>query len=136
MILSSMAPEREDMAGLYLVLRDAPTDEDGWIEITNAELADEAKKRNKKSTLNDKGVSSALGVFRELGLIESEGYGPYRRLRVLPRPDEKTDLTSSVRYSEGKREIEEFESFREWALGASADELLHRFNRPILPTRR
>ena len=75
------------------------------------------------------------GVFRELGLVESEGYGAYRRLRVLPRPEEKTDLTASVRYSEGKREIEDFEAFRAWVLEASADDLLHRFNRPILPTR-
>jgi single-stranded-DNA-specific exonuclease len=135
MILSSAAPERDDMAGLYLVLRDASTGEDGWIEATNAELAEAAKKRDAGCSLNDRGVSSAIGVFRELGLVESEGYGAYRRLRVLPRPEEKTDLTASVRYSEGKREIEDFEAFRAWVLEASADDLLHRFNRPILPTR-
>ena len=71
--------------------------------------------------------------LRELSLVSSEGHGPYRRLSVLP--PRKVDLTASVRYAEGLEEIEEFEAFREWALSATPDGLLHRFNRPILPTR-
>jgi single-stranded-DNA-specific exonuclease len=135
MILSSMAPTRDEMAAVYSALKGATGDEDGWIESTNSELAEAARRIDKRCTLNDRGVSSAIGIFRELGLVESDGYGPYRRLSLLPRPEQKVDLDSSVRYAEGKREIEEFGEFRAWALEAAADDLLHRFNRPILPSR-
>ncbi len=135
MVLGSVAPDREDLAALYRVLRDAESDAAGWIEVTNAELAERVKRLRPSTRLNERGASSGIGVFRELGLVEGEGHGPYRRLRVLPRPDQKVDLESSVRYAEGLQEIEEFGSFREWVLGAPADELLARFNRPILPSR-
>jgi len=135
LILASVAPAREDMVALYTVLRDLEGDAEGWLEVTNAGLADLAVSRRGGCTLNDRGVSSAVGVFRELGLIEGEGHGPYRRLRVLQRPSEKVELASSVRYAEGLQEIEQFAEFRAWALGATADQLLACFNRPILPSR-
>jgi single-stranded-DNA-specific exonuclease len=135
MILESSAPPREDLGALYLVLKDAATESDGVVEITNGELAERVKKRRPASALNDKGVSTGIGVFRELGLVTSEGTGAYRRLVLLPAPAEKLDLASSVRYAEGLDELDDFEAFRERALGAEAEELLHAFNRPILPTR-
>ncbi|KUK48928.1 MAG: hypothetical protein XD74_0476 [Actinobacteria bacterium 66_15] len=134
MILESAAPPREDLGALYLVLKDLPTD-DGWVEITNAELAELANKRRGRSRLNDKGVSTGIGVFRELGLVASEGAGAYRRLALLPAPEDKLDLADSVRYAEGIDEIRSFEEFRHRALEAAAEELLHAFDRPILPTR-
>ena len=135
MILESAAPSREDLGALYLVLRDLATDPGGTIETTNADLAERVKRRRPGSQLTDKGVSTGIGVFRELGLVTSEGAGAYRRLALLPAPETKLELGSSVRYAEGLDEIQSFESFRERALGAPADELLHAFNRPILPTR-
>ncbi|MDA3936759.1 MAG: single-stranded-DNA-specific exonuclease RecJ [Actinomycetota bacterium] len=134
MILSSSAPEREDLGALYLVLRDLQDKEGSLFEITNAELADQVKARRPKTALNDKGVSTGLGVFRELGLVEGEGYGAYRRLAVPPRPEVKVDLNSSIRYTEGAREIEQFGEFRTWVLESESEDLLHRFNRPILPS--
>ena len=134
MILSSSAPQRDDLAALYLVLQDLQARAEEWMEITNAELADLAKVKRSKCALTDKGVSAAIGIFREMSFVESDGYGAYRRLRMLPRPEEKVDLSSSVRYAEGLQEIEEFDTFRDWALNAPADELLARFNRPILPS--
>jgi len=134
MILESAAPSREDMGALYLAMRDAAAGNDGGVEITNGELAEQAKRRRPSSTLTDKGVSAAVGVFRELGLVTSEGTGSYRRLSMLPAPETKLDLTSSVRYAEGLEEIEGFEAFRIRALDTPAEELLHAFNRPILPT--
>lgn len=135
MILESAAPSREDLGALYLALRDLAADSGGTVETTNADLAERVKRRRPDSRLNDKGVSTGIGVFRELGLVASEGAGAYRRLTVLPAPETKLELGSSVRYAEGLDEIESFESFRERALDAPADELLHAFNRPILPTR-
>ncbi|MHB9003620.1 MAG: single-stranded-DNA-specific exonuclease RecJ [Coriobacteriia bacterium] len=134
MVLSSVAPDREDMAALYLALKDMQVTEGEGFEITNAELAERVLARRAKSHMNDRGVSSAVGVFRELGLVEGEGHGAYRKLTVLPAPDRKLDLAESIRYAEGLEEIAEFDEFRTWVLGATADELLARFNRPILPS--
>jgi single-stranded-DNA-specific exonuclease len=135
MILESAAPSRDDLGALYLALADIAKDGAGTIETTNAELAERVKRRRPQATLNDKGVSTGIGVFRELGLVASEGTGAYRRLAMLPAPGAKLDLASSVRYAEGLDEIAEFEAFCARALEAPADELLHAFNRPILPTR-
>ncbi len=133
MILESLAPARDDLAALYLVLRDAASGSAEFVEVTNAELADRAKQRRPRSALNDKGVSASIGVFRELGLVASEGSGAYRRLRLLPAPDGKLDLSSSVRYSEGLEEMAEFTDFKSWALEAQPGPLLDHVNRPILP---
>jgi single-stranded-DNA-specific exonuclease len=135
MILESGAPSREDLGALYLALSDVARDTGGPIEISNADLAERVKCRRPAATLNDKGVSTAIGVFRGLGLVASEGSGAYRRLTLLPAPEQKLDLASSVRYAEGLDEIAEFEAFRSRALEAPANELLLAFNRPILPTR-
>ncbi|MDP2299182.1 MAG: helicase-related protein, partial [Actinomycetota bacterium] len=135
MILESAAPARDDLGALYLSLADIAREGGGTIETTNADLAARVKLRRPQTTLNEKGVSTGIGDFRELGLVSSEGTGAYRRLTMLPAPDSKLDLASSVRYAEGLDEIAEFEAFRVRALVAPADELLHAFNRPILPTR-
>lgn len=134
MILESVAPERDDLAQLYLVLRDLQSSSaEESFEITNAELAERVKARRKAAKLTDRGVSAGLGVFRDLGLVDGEGHGSYRRLRLAPRPDGKLDLAASVRYSEGLEECATFAAFKRWALEAPAAELLERFNRPILP---
>jgi single-stranded-DNA-specific exonuclease len=134
LILASLAPSRDDMAALYRVLRDIQLAEGPGFEITNAEVAERVKRVRRQSAFDERGVSTALGIFRELGFVDGEGYGAYRRLTFVPS-SEKVDLDSSVRYAEGKDEIEQFDSFRSWVLAAEADDLLARFNRPILPTR-
>ncbi len=133
-ILSSLAPERDHLAVLYRVLRDIAAKEGEGFEITNAELAERCKAIDRSCPIDDKGVSASLGIFRDLGLVTGEGHGAYRRLTFTPSA-ERMELTSSVRYAEGLDEIEQFKGFREWVLGSSADVLLERFNRPILPTR-
>jgi len=135
MILESSAPSRDDLGALYLTLKDAAAESGGTVEITNAELAERVQRRRPGASITDRGVSTGVGVFRELGLVESEGSGAYRRLQVLPAPAAKLDLASSVRYAEGLDEMMSFEAFKEYALGTAATELLHAFNRPILPTR-
>jgi len=131
-ILTSLAPSRDDMAVLYTVLRELGAAEGPGFEITNAELSQRCHRLRKGFALDERGVSSALGVFRDLGFVTGEGHGVYRRLTFHPAAD-KVDLDSSVRYAEGKEEIAEFAEFKAWALTAEADELLARFNRPILP---
>jgi single-stranded-DNA-specific exonuclease len=133
LILESAAPGVDDLRALYAVLRARESARaDGWIEATNAELAEDVKRTHPRSHLTDRGVSTGIGIFREVGLIEGEGTGSYRRLRLLP-VEGKVDLTTSVRFAEGIDEVDEFAGFRSWVLGAPADELLRAFDRPILP---
>lgn len=133
-ILSTLAPQRDDLAVLYRVLRGLAASEGAGFEITNAEIASKCAESTGRCRLDDRGVSSALGIFRDLGLLTGEGHGAYRRLTLMPSTA-KLELTDSVRYAEGLDEIEEFGAFREWVMSCSAEELLTRFNRPILPTR-
>lgn len=133
MILSTLAPERSEMVALYRVLRDLQQREGDGFEVTNAELAERARKLERSCKLDDRGVSSALGVFRDLGLVTGEGHGAYRRLTVMPTQG-KVELGDSVRYEEGLDEIEQFEAFKERVFTATAEDLLGRFNRPILPS--
>jgi len=133
MVLASAAPSRDDLAALYLALKDIQAVQGPGFESTNQELADLANARRKGVNMTDRSVSSAVGVFRELGLVNSEGHGAYRRLEVLPAPEMRLDLASSVRYAEGLEEIEEFAEYREWVLAADAPSLLRSFNRPLMP---
>ena len=134
MILESAAPHADDLRHLYAALRELQAVAgDEAFEITNAELAERVRKRRPRSGLTDKGVSSGLGIFRELGFLTGEGAGGYRRLRMLPAPAAKVELASSVRFAEGVEEVEEFGVFRDWVLSAPAADLLERLNRPILP---
>jgi single-stranded-DNA-specific exonuclease len=133
-ILSSLAPGRDDMASLYGVLRDLAATEGPGFEVTNAELVERSKHRRTEFSLDERGVSSALGVLRDLGFVTGEGHGGYRRLTFVPG-SAKVELESSARYAEGLDEIAEFAEFKAWALTAESDDLLSRFNRPILPTR-
>lgn len=132
-ILSSLAPERDDMAVLYVVLRELAAERGPSFEITNAELAERCRGKRRQSQLDERGVSSALGILRDLGFVTGEGHGVSRKLAFTPR-NQKVELSASVRYAEGMDEIEEFHGFKAWALGAEAQELLARFDRPILPT--
>ncbi|MCE5204397.1 MAG: DEAD/DEAH box helicase, partial [Actinomycetia bacterium] len=132
-ILRSLAPERDDIAAVYLALKECATEAGGSVEVTNSELAERLKKFRPTSSLDEKGVSVAIGILRELGLLDAEGTGSWRRLSLLPAPQVKLDLATSVRYAEGHEEVALFEEFAQWALTASADDLLHTFDRPILP---
>ena len=135
LVLQSSAPDLDDLRALYAVLRQRAdaAGGDGWIEATNGDLAEDVKRRRPKSRMNDRGVSTGVGIFREVGLAAGEGTGAYRRLSLLPVAG-KLDLTTSVRYAEGLEEADEFAEFRSWVLAAGPDELLAAFDRPMLPT--
>jgi len=138
-ILTSLAPPREVCVAIYQVLRSVAGRDGQRFQITNDEIAMSATEVLKKSgplpmRLTDKTASIALGVFRELGFLSTEGRSSARRIILAPSPD-KVDLEQSVRYAEGLEEIVDFDDFKQWVLTASADQLRDRFNKPILPTR-
>ncbi|MCL2332457.1 MAG: single-stranded-DNA-specific exonuclease RecJ [Actinomycetia bacterium] len=99
----------------------------------SAPAADPAAQEKKPLlALTEESVSTGVSVFRELGFVRTEGHGPARRITFVPSPY-KLDLTQSVRYVEGLDQLDDFQEFKEWMLATSAEELLARFNRPILP---
>ncbi|MCL2437835.1 MAG: single-stranded-DNA-specific exonuclease RecJ [Coriobacteriia bacterium] len=160
-ILMPLAPPRLSLAALYHVLRRLVEGEGNGFKITNRDLAELANDQLRKTGAFDKGkgrknhangsnagggqsarddaqvlreetVSQGLGIFRELGLVTTAGHSSARTI-TLTEGAAKVDLQSSVRYLEGQDEQADFETFREWALFAAADELRDRFTRPILP---
>jgi single-stranded-DNA-specific exonuclease len=133
LILESSAPDLDELRTLYASLRDRATaSPDGWVEATNEELSQDVRKRRKGARLTDRGASSGIGVFRDLGLVAAEGIGQYRRLRVVP-VEGKVDMASSLRYAEGLEEVEGFAEFRKWVLESEPDDLRRAFDRPIVP---
>lgn len=135
-ILSSSAPEREAMVALYRILmteaKAAAKDGRDGFSCTNAELADKANRASRGVKLDEASVSCGISVFRELGFLETQGKSVARYIRMVEGPAHM-ELDDSVRYREGKQELGDFDAFKTWALSATADELLARFNRPILP---
>lgn len=136
-ILTSDAPARKDLVTLYrqlMALAGSQDSRDPFFAVSNSDLALMCSAADSRNSLDERGVSCGLSVFKELGLVDSRGYGSARRLSVVQGAN-KVELTSSTRYLEGQGELEDFSEFKNWALESSADELLARFNRPILPNR-
>ena len=135
-IIASSAPEHRDLAALYRALkgisRQCADADDGSFQRSNAELSDEALRIDPRCTLDERSVSCGISVFRELGFLETSGFGTARRIHMVESP-RRMELTSSIRYLEGIRAREEFATFSQWALGTSADDMLARINRPITP---
>ena len=133
-ILSSLAPQRDALAAVYRVLKDIEIKEGGSFSISNADIATRANALIPKGVgkLDEKSVSTGLGVFRDLGFVSTQGRSVARTIEIQ-RFEGKLELTSSARYSEGLDEIDSFSSFKEWSLASSAQDLLERFNKPILP---
>ncbi len=135
-ILSSGAPSRESLAVLYRVLRKHASQakergEEGF-SCTNTELAEQANRLDRAAKLDESSVSCGISVFRELGFLHTSGHSIARYIHMQDNPS-RMDLEDSVRYREGIEELQDFKTFKNWALSSEAQELLERFNRPILP---
>ncbi len=136
-IIAGSAPSREDLVTLYRTLmtlgRRAEAEGSSSFAATNATIAEQATGVDARSQLDEHSVSCGIAVFRELGFLETSGYGTARRVHMVANPPHM-DLSRSTRYLEGLRSRDAFASFRSWALSAAADEMLARINRPITPT--
>ena len=135
-ILASYAPSRDELVTLYRALRvcerRAQAAGDADIAKTNPELLECALSLAPTAPLDERSVSAGISIFRELGFLETRGYGSARRIRMSASP-ERMELDASIRYLEGRRSSDEFHAFRDWALSATPAELLARINRPIVP---
>ncbi len=138
-ILESSAPSREKLAGLYRILKmqvwgGQEEEHSRVITLSNQELVYELELSLGHSPLNEKGVGAGLKILEELGLFSLKGSGHYRKIRLLPTPYRRLKLEEcSVRFEEGVREKELFESFKNWVLKNDEEELLRMINQPIYP---
>jgi single-stranded-DNA-specific exonuclease len=136
-IIDGGAPDRSDLVILYRALQTVwqrgvvETGERSFAR-SNADIAQACLELDRSSRLDERSVSCGIAVFRELGFLETSGYGTARRIRMVDTP-EHMELGRSIRYLEGMRMREDFGGFRDWVLTATADELLARINRPIVP---
>ena len=124
------------MVAIYLALREhaglAQKSGETSFNASNAELATDATRLGTRVKLDESSISSGIAVFRELGFLETTGKTHARYITMKEHPG-KMDLQDSVRYCEGLDQIEEFKSFKHWALKASSEDLLARFSHPITP---
>ena len=136
-LLDCYAPEREELVTLYRALQTmwrssrGKTGSDAFaasdIDIAQMCLAIDAR-----TPVDERSVTSGLGIFEELGFCHVTGHDEGRRIQMAENPGH-VQLTRSIRYLEGLRSRMEFSSFRAWALDASASDMLARVNRPITP---
>ena len=135
-IIASGAPSRDELVTLYRTLRSlgahAASEGSGSFTLANADIAQQALAFDAHTVLDDRAVSCGIAVFRELGFLETSGFGSARRISMVETP-RRVDLEESIRYLEGLRSRDEFMAFRDWALAASPQEMLDRINRPITP---
>ena len=136
-IIASSAPQRPELVALYRTLRSLSEraqqqQGDSSFSLSNAAIAQESVTFDARAVLDDQSVSCGISIFRELGLLDTTGYGSARRITMNDSPA-RVDLESSIRYLEGLHAREEFVAFRDWALTATPDQMLERINRPITP---
>ena len=136
-VIAGSSPSRDDLVTLYRTLmtisrRMAVESGESSFGMPNAEIALAAATIDPRTTLDERSVSCGVSVFRELGFLQTSGHGTARRIQMVANPP-RMDLEQSTRYLEGIRSRDAFAEFRDWALSASAQEMLDRINRPIAP---
>lgn len=136
-VIAGSSPSREDLVTLYRTLmtigrRTATESGDSSFALSNADIALQAAAIDARTGLDERSVSCGISIFRELGFLTTSGHGTARRISMVPDAP-RMDLSQSTRYLEGLRSRDAFGEFRDWALGAEADEMLARINRPIAP---
>lgn len=141
-VLGSAAPSRTKLVTLYKQLVNASlhtphntlTGDDATIaQILETSSTKETTHSQTAASPQGDVLATALGIFEELGFLTIQGYGETRQITLLPNP-RFTPLETSIRYSEGLRAQNAFETFSTWVLSASAQELLDRINKPLVPT--
>ena len=134
-ILSSHAPQREALVAVYRALTalqpklGAPAD---GSALTDEDIAQMALEIDPRSKADEQTVRVALDVFAELGFISIEGFDQTRTISVNSQASHM-DLLESARYAEGLKAHAEFESFAQWVLSASPEELADAITKPIVP---
>lgn len=143
-LLDAAAPERAELVTLYRALQTMwrGARADGVVEplaASDVDIAQMCLAVDARTPVDERAVPSGLAIFEELGFARV-GRRPVQdgcdqtpwSITMEERPGH-VDLTRSIRYLEGIHARREFDSFKDWALNASASDMLARVNRPITP---
>lgn len=136
-LLDAAAPDRRELVTLYRALQTmwrrhrggAPT---GPLPASDLDIAQMCLAVDARTPVDERAVSSGLAIFEELGFAHVAGDDDVRAIEMVENPGH-VDLNRSILYLEGLHARREFSAFRDWALSASAHDMLTRINRPITP---
>ncbi len=136
-ILSGAAPTRPELVTLYRALqtmwrRHRTETGEPSFQATDRDIASMCLAIDMRTPVAEQAVGAGIAIFAELGFAHVTGQGDLRRIAMTEHPG-KVELDESIRYLEGIRARRAFEAFKDWALGASAEDMLRRINRPITP---
>lgn len=130
-ILKRSAPDRALLGDIYLYLKQISS-QINPIQMTNQSLLQDMQKKGCIS-LHEETLTTALGIFEELGLLLREQDAGRRYIHMMPPPPTKLDLNQSSRFLESQREHEAFEEYLELAFRKELKDLQAGIDRPILP---
>ncbi len=136
-LLDAAAPDRRELVTLYRALQtmwrrhrgSAPT---GPLPASDLDIAQMCLAVDARTPVDERAVPSGLAIFEELGFARVTGDDDARAIEMVENPGH-VDLNRSILYLEGLHARREFSAFRDWALSASAHDMLTRINRPITP---
>ena len=136
-LLDAAAPDRRELVTLYRALQTmwrrhrggAPT---GPLPASDLDIAQMCVAVDARTPVDERAVPSGLAIFEELGFARVTGDDDARAIEMVENPGH-VDLNRSILYLEGLHARREFSAFRDWALSASAHDMLTRINRPITP---
>jgi single-stranded-DNA-specific exonuclease len=116
--LDARAPDRALLASLYRVLAQ-------WRDEAPFPWPDAATWARLSETfpgLVPSTIDAALAIFEEAGVASRETAGARGEIQLVSTA--RRDLAASLRYREGRREVEAFEQCARWAVRASPVQLL------------
>lgn len=139
-LLGDVAPNHECMGLIYRELRrlqrSADTD---FFPLQAQDVAAGASGLLNAGAITSGQVHCGVAVFEELGLMKTQMtdalQGQAMAVNVVDY-NGKVELTDSVRYREGIDELETFQTFKEWALGSTVDQVTVHVQHPLLPEER
>lgn len=136
-LLDAAAPERGELVTLYRALQTMWRRHRGEasgapLSASDLDIAQMCLAIDARTPVDERAVPHGLAIFEELGFARVAGDERSRQVEMVENPGH-VDLDRSIRYLEGIHARMEFSAFRDWALTASARDMLTRVNRPITP---
>ena len=136
-LLDAAAPERGELVTLYRALQTMWRRHRGEasgvpLSASDLDIAQMCLAIDARTPVDERAVPNGLAIFEELGFARVNGDERARQVEMVENPGH-VDLDRSIRYLEGIHARMEFSAFRDWALTASARDMLTRVNRPITP---
>lgn len=136
-LLDTAAPERDALVTLYRALQTIGRRHRGKtgepaFSATDLDISQMCLAIDARTPVEERSIACGLAIFEELGFVHVNGHDEGRRVEMVEHPG-RVDLDRSVLYLEGLHARIEFDAFKQWALNASARDMLAHVRRPITP---